>query len=326
VPAVAWKLQLQAASAFFDRLGVSMVPWPVAELLRQADVDYALWKFASDIGLDYAVLLDRSQAEHDQQRNLLRDAVVALVAADVAVRDTDLSKLPILDAVRHSPQSTAHLLDRLELAGVAWRYLTFRSLHWRSYADFVSSATSRLLDWTTLADDDIRQVISIGHDYEAAARVEADTARELASLIARLDARPDNLTWVLLSRQLRSDGLALHERLRTASFDEIGSLLQDYADLLALGREAAALTGDDDPWPEETEPPNLEQHLAVLELDALGRMPTEEELKSAYRKMMLRWHPDRHGGSRQAEERFKDVRTAYDALQAALASQSAPAP
>lgn len=42
---------------------------------------------------------------------------------------------------------------------------------------------------------------------------------------------------------------------------------------------------------------------------------TDEEVKKAYRALALEWHPDRHGGDPAAEERFKEINAAYQALQ-----------
>ena len=33
----------------------------------------------------------------------------------------------------------------------------------------------------------------------------------------------------------------------------------------------------------------------------------EKQLKSAYRKLALRFHPDRNHGNKEAEEKFKDI-------------------
>ncbi|MBS1769717.1 MAG: DnaJ domain-containing protein [Acidobacteria bacterium] len=41
---------------------------------------------------------------------------------------------------------------------------------------------------------------------------------------------------------------------------------------------------------------------------------TREEIKKAYRKMALKWHPDKNGGSMVAEEMFKKIKAAYDCL------------
>ncbi|MEX2178118.1 MAG: DnaJ domain-containing protein, partial [Gemmatimonadaceae bacterium] len=44
------------------------------------------------------------------------------------------------------------------------------------------------------------------------------------------------------------------------------------------------------------------------------RTATEEDIKSAYRKLAMRWHPDRNNGSKESEEQFKDLTEAYDVL------------
>ena len=40
----------------------------------------------------------------------------------------------------------------------------------------------------------------------------------------------------------------------------------------------------------------------------------QEQIKKAYRKVALKYHPDRNAGSREAEERFKEVTEAYEVL------------
>jgi molecular chaperone DnaJ len=46
----------------------------------------------------------------------------------------------------------------------------------------------------------------------------------------------------------------------------------------------------------------------------IGREATEAEIKVAYRKLALRYHPDRNPGDVAAEERFKELATAYAVL------------
>jgi molecular chaperone DnaJ len=40
----------------------------------------------------------------------------------------------------------------------------------------------------------------------------------------------------------------------------------------------------------------------------------EDEIKQAYRKLAMQFHPDRNGGSKDAEEKFKAITEAYDVL------------
>ena len=44
------------------------------------------------------------------------------------------------------------------------------------------------------------------------------------------------------------------------------------------------------------------------------RQADAEEIKKAYRKLALKYHPDRNDGSKDAEERFKEVTEAYEIL------------
>jgi molecular chaperone DnaJ len=46
----------------------------------------------------------------------------------------------------------------------------------------------------------------------------------------------------------------------------------------------------------------------------VARDASDDEIKKAYRKLAMQYHPDRNGGSKEAEERFKTVTEAYDVL------------
>lgn len=50
------------------------------------------------------------------------------------------------------------------------------------------------------------------------------------------------------------------------------------------------------------------------EVLGVGRNATAEELKRAYRKLALQYHPDRNPNDPQAESRFKEVNEAYEVL------------
>ena len=41
---------------------------------------------------------------------------------------------------------------------------------------------------------------------------------------------------------------------------------------------------------------------------------SEDELKKAYRRLAMQYHPDKNGGAKEAEEKFKEITEAYDVL------------
>jgi len=49
----------------------------------------------------------------------------------------------------------------------------------------------------------------------------------------------------------------------------------------------------------------------ILEID---KNATAEQIKKAFRKLSLKWHPDKNQGSKEAEEKFKEINKAYQIL------------
>src|SRR5579885_1966372 len=50
------------------------------------------------------------------------------------------------------------------------------------------------------------------------------------------------------------------------------------------------------------------------ELLGVAKGCSSEDLKKAYRKLAMQWHPDRNPGDKAAEQKFKDINEAYDVL------------
>ncbi len=72
--------------------------------------------------------------------------------------------------------------------------------------------------------------------------------------------------------------------------------------------------GDSDPAPQATKQvltPAAREALLILELDAIADFAT---LKAQYRALVKRYHPDANGGSREAEEKFKQLNHAFTVL------------
>ena len=54
-----------------------------------------------------------------------------------------------------------------------------------------------------------------------------------------------------------------------------------------------------------------EDYYSVLGVD---RNADQNELKRAYRKMAMKYHPDRNPGNPEAEEKFKNINEAFEVL------------
>ena len=50
------------------------------------------------------------------------------------------------------------------------------------------------------------------------------------------------------------------------------------------------------------------------EVLGVDKKATADEIKKAYRKKAIQYHPDRNPGDKEAEEKFKEAAEAYDVL------------
>ena len=50
------------------------------------------------------------------------------------------------------------------------------------------------------------------------------------------------------------------------------------------------------------------------EVLGVSKNATADEIKKAYRKMAIKYHPDKNPGDKEAEEKFKEAAEAYDVL------------
>ena len=54
----------------------------------------------------------------------------------------------------------------------------------------------------------------------------------------------------------------------------------------------------------------------------LDRNASKDDVKKAYRKLAKQYHPDKNPGNKQAEEKFKEVSEAYEAINSGKSSSS----
>lgn len=50
------------------------------------------------------------------------------------------------------------------------------------------------------------------------------------------------------------------------------------------------------------------------EMLGVNKNATQDEIRSAFRKMALKYHPDRNPGNKEAEKSFKQISAAYEIL------------
>ena len=52
----------------------------------------------------------------------------------------------------------------------------------------------------------------------------------------------------------------------------------------------------------------------LYEILGIQKGASDDEIKKAYRKLALQWHPDKHKGDKDAESKFKEINQAYEVL------------
>ena len=58
----------------------------------------------------------------------------------------------------------------------------------------------------------------------------------------------------------------------------------------------------------------MEQKRDYYEVLGVSKTATPDEIKKAYRKLAIKYHPDRNPDNKEAEEKFKEAAEAYEVL------------
>jgi len=58
----------------------------------------------------------------------------------------------------------------------------------------------------------------------------------------------------------------------------------------------------------------LSEKRDYYEVLGVGKDADAKEIKKAYRKLAMKYHPDKNPGDKDAEEKFKEINEAYEVL------------
>jgi molecular chaperone DnaJ len=61
----------------------------------------------------------------------------------------------------------------------------------------------------------------------------------------------------------------------------------------------------------------MAQKRDYYEILGVSKSASEEEIKKAYRKMAIKYHPDKNPDDKESEEKFKEAAEAYEVLSSA---------
>jgi hypothetical protein len=313
VPPVSRRLQLRTSQAFLAKVGIDVVPWPLAARLDQFDAPFAIADFVRALGVDFDGLLDPRAPNFSAEADRLRAACEVLSSAESICLGVPLSLEPLFTVVRADPIAADGVLTSLALAAQTWRTVSGCTLRWPRVAQFAATVRDRLSDWYSVAEEEWAEVCSIAFEYIALQRRLDSALDGIRVQVARLEEleqeTPGSIELDLSSILPGVD--ALIRDLDSGAGEEPEVAL---AALEALALDLSVNSGSSDgTGTSSTTVENREDWTRVLEVEPDASM---DVVKNQFRVLMHRWHPDRHFGMAKvaAEAKAKEITSAYAKL------------
>jgi DnaJ-domain-containing protein 1 len=312
-------LQRKATEVLFVQLGIYYVPGLMLGELRRFDVRYAFAVFVERFGLRYGVLTTPGHARYPAQRDALEAIVGFLLEVEECSKDTSLQPTPLYDAVARSIEEAEDLLNTYQQVASVLRSLEGREIEFPKYLEFRVHVRERLQQWHEVSPEELDEIFMINHAYVTLqdrflALLEQFGAC-IAWLVANIDRAGEDRELIL---KMVEEKEVLEAQIRDGSREPDDGVMQ-LADLLNDITDAAYALGFEEAFSEEGEsvgPLTMADYCKILEV---SESVTRDELKKAYRKLAMVYHPDHNPGNKEAEERFKEINTAYSALHSFLA-------
>ena len=331
-------------SEFVGRVPVTVVLDPLSEedlfaILRNPNCPVIQGKKADfkaygiDVHFEDEALRKLATLAHRQRtgaRGLASVVEAALLKFEKKLPSTDIRRLVVTPELVDDPArelarlladpADADLAERFERLAAAERTELARAF--AAQAPLLGERC-RLPVGAEIADLAVRRMSVRGTDAEEACRVIGDAAAALDRFLAAFREKHGDHPRVHPGGA-RADHRAGRRRRRGGR----GAVLEALCELPARAQPAARahrarhlhhLGGCDRrsrgvpqrPDPGELRAMKNKDYYAAL---GVARGATEDEIKKAYRKLAMQYHPDRNKGDKKAEEKFKDISEAYAVL------------
>jgi len=310
--------------ALFQRLGLEWVPGEYWECLKENNHPfYAFAAFCERYGVNYGKIRSRDPVETEH----LQHCVGILVETGLL---SNKSRRPIHQALRVREYARAEeiLAHARTLVSVIEEAETLRGrILFPAFAGFVAAVEAYRDDLFKLSREDVREA---RETLEAFKRFQGEfdhLVETVDSLLAWLVVHWPQNDWGEEHALVRAGLVVTKEELQTrlktskecdipANLEALGVVLSDLESFIEEVR-----LHTDDTWtpPEDAAEGEYKAQLqAALRTLAFDEVPDAAALKIRYRKLAIKYHPDRNPGDPDAEAKFKELGNAHTFLKTHL--------